>query len=189
MVSGETVKLCECGCGVAAPISKETRPNRWLVKGQPMQFIMGHWARTSANRGALSASWKGGKYLHGSGYVMVSSPNHPRANTGGYVLEHILIAEKSLGRYLPNKVDVHHFNEQKDDNRNVNLVICEDRAYHMLLHARSTALRRCGDANARQCWICKRWSRDIIIRKGRASVHRLCRNEYSRQHQTRESTS
>jgi endogenous inhibitor of DNA gyrase (YacG/DUF329 family) len=38
----EKVKLCECGCGLPAPISKRTEKKRGYVKGQPMKFIAGH---------------------------------------------------------------------------------------------------------------------------------------------------
>lgn len=34
--------LCECGCGLPAPIARMTRADRGHVKGQPMRFISGH---------------------------------------------------------------------------------------------------------------------------------------------------
>jgi len=33
---------CECGCGGMAPISRENRPSRGYVRGEPMRFIKGH---------------------------------------------------------------------------------------------------------------------------------------------------
>ena len=56
-------------------------------------------------------------------------PKHPNANSGGHVFEHILVAEKSLGKIL-------------------------DQRYHMLLHRRTTALEECGNANAVKCVLC-----------------------------------
>jgi hypothetical protein len=39
-------KLCDCGCGKPAPISKTTDPKRGAVKGQPTRFRVGHSDRT-----------------------------------------------------------------------------------------------------------------------------------------------
>lgn len=60
---------------------------------------------------------------------------------GGRVYEHILVAEKALGRKLPYKAVVHHMNGKPADNFTpFNLVICPDQAYHMLLHRRAKEL-------------------------------------------------
>lgn len=66
--------------------------------------------------------------------------------TGGYVIikkngikqyEHIILAEKALGRKLPKGAQVHHMNETPWDNfTSFNLVICPSQSYHRLLHER-----------------------------------------------------
>lgn len=38
------VKLCECGCGKPAPITKETNRRLGYIKGQPMRYAVGHTA-------------------------------------------------------------------------------------------------------------------------------------------------
>jgi len=79
-------------------------------------------------------SWKGGKIKTPYGYIMILKKDHPRANNGGYVFEHILIMEKHLDKFIPINENVHHINGLKDDNRLENLEIMtrsEHRSHHM----------------------------------------------------------
>jgi len=171
------MKLCECGCGLPAPIAKITAKRLGHIKGEPVRFRKGHWMRTAT--GEKHPQWKGGRITHSpNGYVRIMLPGHPRANDGGYVLEHIAVAEKVLGRPLPDQAEVHHFNEVKSDNSNKNLVICEDRSYHFLLHARLNALRACGNPEARQCWICREWDPACFRGQKNASFHTGCFQAY-----------
>lgn len=59
--------------------------------------------------------------------------------------EHRIIAERVVGRSLPATVVIHHVNGQPADNRHSNLVICENSAYHSLLHVRARIVKRGGD--------------------------------------------
>jgi len=71
--------------------------------------------------GELNHSWKGGKFKDGHGYIKVLSPNHPFGTAKGYVAEHRLVMEKSIGRILKPYEIVHHKNGKRDDNRIDNL--------------------------------------------------------------------
>ena len=90
-----------------------------------------------ARSGSLHPCWKGGRIKSAGGYVYLWKPSHPRATSTGYVLEHRVIAERALGKFLPVDAIVHHVNGNGHDNRPRNLVICENIAYHSLLHARA----------------------------------------------------
>ena len=52
---------------------------------------------------------------------MLWAPGHPRAISGNYVFEHIVVMERLLGRYLLPDENVHHLNGVRDDNRPENL--------------------------------------------------------------------
>lgn len=55
------------------------------------------------------------------GYVTVYMPEHPFATKQGTVLEHRLVMEQIIGRYLERFENVHHKNGDRKDNRPENL--------------------------------------------------------------------
>lgn len=65
--------------------------------------------------------WKGGRTGGGGDYVRILIPNHPNSSKDGYVLEHRLVMEEKVGRYLNVGEVVHHINHIRDDNRIENL--------------------------------------------------------------------
>jgi hypothetical protein len=79
--------------------------------------------------------WKGGRKMHSSGYLQIMVKGHPHADRFGYVMEHRLLMEASIGRILEPSEDVHHLNGNKTDNRIDNLEI-KTRSAHMALHAK-----------------------------------------------------
>lgn len=169
---------CMCGCGQTTPLAKTTDMRSGNVKGTPIRFVHGH-----AGRGARAHNWSGGRTIR-RGYVYVLRPDHPDADRHGYVCEHVLKAEKALGKSLPAGVEVHHVNERRADNRNVNLVVCQDHAYHVLLHIRTRALKACGNANWRQCKYCKVWDDPANLTNVghyRAARHPACHTRSERE--------
>ena len=175
---------CECGCGQLAPIAKSTDPRRGAVKGQPQRYIAGHHLRSlhAKQRRQAHPRWNGGTKVRSDGYILTLDPDHARANRG-YVFAHILVAEAALGKPLPEGAVVHHVNEDPADNRPANLVICENHAYHMLLHQRARALRICGHVNWLRCIFCKRYDdpTNLYVQPHRRQArHRACRRRYER---------
>ena len=69
------------------------------------------------------------------GYIEVKVENHPFSKRRGYYLEHRLIMEKHIGRYLKKEEHVHHINGIKDDNTIENLMLFESNSAHKKYHA------------------------------------------------------
>ena len=113
------------------------------------------------------------------GYVHMYCPGHPKS-TNGRIKRSWLVAEKAFGKPLPLSAVVHHVNGIRTDDKNKNLVVCESRSYHNILHERETALKACGNANWRKCWICGEYDDldNFYIKKNGSGEHYNCRNEY-----------
>jgi hypothetical protein len=149
--------LCQCGCGGATNLASDTSRTRGWVKGQPLRFIDGH-----NTRGAGSPFWRGGTDPY------KSAPKADRKR--GVTREHRLIAERALGKPLPEKSVVHHFNADGRDNGPGNLVLCEDQSYHLLLHARQRAIESRESPLRLECAWC-----DTLLRDGREPTsHGIC---------------
>ena len=125
--------------------------------------------------------------LISEGYVLVPAPkNHPRAHSGGRMREHVLVVERAFGRTFSEKHPVHHANGDGTDNRQKNLVLCENQAYHNLLHRRQRALGACGHPDWLACRFCKEYDAPIRMyvtqtRQGHTyQYHRSCSADYAR---------
>lgn len=104
--------------------------------------------------------------------------------TGGYLFKtvggktrylHIEAAERALGKPIPKGAEVHHINGNPSDNRNSNLVICQDHQYHSLLHMRTEALDVTGNPNLRLCCVCQIYDNPNRMRSsGKRVYHANC---------------
>lgn len=105
------VWLCRCDCGRECVVGTGT-----LRSGKQKSCgCLPH------GKGPLNPRWKGGRRKTDAGYVIMWRPDHPAANSHGYVFEHRLVMEGRLGRPLCADEIVHHRNGVKDDNRLENL--------------------------------------------------------------------
>ena len=104
--------------------------------------LAGHWKggrrwqpkKRKYYKGELAANWKGGRRQIPQGYVYIYNPDHPLATKDGYVMEHRLVMEKKLGRYLTRKEIIHHKNGIKNDNREENLDLEKSLGHHVAKH-------------------------------------------------------
>ncbi len=85
--------------------------------------------------------WKGGRKLRKDGYILVVAPDdHPYpadSHTTGlkYILEHRLIMEQHLGRYLLPTEVVHHIDENPSNNALDNLMLFASQREHIKYHS------------------------------------------------------
>ena len=82
-----------------------------------------------------------------AGYIALCIKTHPQSDkVNGYIFEHRVVVEMSLGRYLEQNEVVHHKNEIKHDNRLVNLDVM-DHGAHTIMH--NTGSKRSEETKAK----------------------------------------
>lgn len=148
---GSAVYSCQhCGCEVRT--CEVQRVARGIKKFCSQECYN---SAKSLRTGPAALGWKGGRQTH-EGRVLIRLPQHPQAHRRGYVFEHVLVAERALGKLLPRGVVVHHVDENPLNNANVNLAILPSQGYHVSLHARLRILKAGGDPwTQRICCTCK----------------------------------
>jgi hypothetical protein len=130
-------------CGAERPMDKSRR--RHLREGQ-RRFVCDRRCRGVLNHSLLRSATPA---RHGAGYLIdLLGPAERK-------LAHRAVVDRALGRELPRKHPVHHVDENKTNNAHCNLVVCENEAYHQLLHDRARTVRAGGRPSVeRLCATC-----------------------------------
>lgn len=132
------VRVCECGCGQPTMLIPQSDTAKGYIKGQPHRFIGGHICHVLPKRPIKTALY-----------------SNTRTGDGPLLKVHRVRAERALGHPLPPGAEVHHPDEDKQ-NPNARLVICQDRAYHLLLHACMRIVKAGGNPQTQAiCAYCK----------------------------------
>jgi hypothetical protein len=88
--------------------------------------------RRGPRSGPGHPDWRGGRILDKDGYVLLWVQSHPnRRKHTHYMLEHRLVMEQMLGRYLTEREVVHHKNGNHSDNRPENLELFQSNGDHL----------------------------------------------------------
>ena len=109
-------------------------------------------AQSRPHTGEQATRWQGGRHVDNKGRVFIHMPGHPNAPEPNYILEHRLVMEQHLGRYLRSDEHVHHINHNRGDNRLENLMLLS-RGEHSRLHRQEecAALGSAGFAAKLRC--------------------------------------
>lgn len=86
----------------------------------------------------------GHKKKRKDGYIAIYFPDHPKSNKEKYIMEHDLIMECYIGRWLKEEEIVHHINHKRDDNRIENLKLMTKKEHarlHMLERKRKEDIK------------------------------------------------
>ncbi len=158
-----TCKIADCSGVAKARGLCSKHHDRFLRHGDPLKTV-----RRPKGSGTIRS--------RGDCYVTVA---------GRHVFEHVLIAERALGKPIPPGACVHHVDENPSNNNTSNLVICPNQEYHSLLHVRARALSESGHAEWRKCKRCKKYGPpdSMAIYKNEA-VHPECNRAHARKYRS-----
>jgi hypothetical protein len=124
------------------------KAERWVLlrRGTPQSKLCypcgrvrsGQMRKENPLRGKDHPRWKGGRHVHGFGYIQIwipaDDPLRVMADDRGRVFEHRLVVARHLGRPLASSEEVHHVNHNKADNRLENLEV-RSKAEHAFGHS------------------------------------------------------
>ena len=159
---------CLCPCSTAIDIFSPKSKGRRV--GYLRRFLNSAHALKARNQtGKNNSQWKGAPLRQDKdGYWLIHSPDHPNRNNDNKVFAHRLIYEHYLSIlfdeqvYLPEGSEIHHINEDKEDNSLINLKYMDTRKDHKQEHLvdMDRVCRTCGtnetsirsDSNKRSKW-------------------------------------
>ncbi len=131
-VAGMSLKACERKYKIpATSIKRGLVRNNIEIRTPKEASIL--YVKTLLENGGHGGRWSGGKHIDDAGYITITLKDNKRKR------EHVIIAEKILGRSLRKNECVHHINGNKTDNRHNNLIICTN-SYHRTVERRMVNL-------------------------------------------------
>ena len=104
--------------------------NNYLKEYEITKRTFSEQLKLSTPSGKDHFNWKGGRRVTPQGYIKILMPDHHRADSYGYVCEHIVIWEIANQKILPDGYVIHHLNGIKGDNRPENLVALLAKNHH-----------------------------------------------------------
>ena len=137
-------KYCSISCQMSARNRTDANPSYHRDvsgKNNPMYgkgyLIQGENNGMHGRTGEQNPAWKGGRKVRADGYVLIYAPDHPHAisdrdGRNTYVLEHRLVMEQHLGRYLTEDEVVHHIDKNPSNNAIENLQLFSSHSKHIL---------------------------------------------------------
>jgi hypothetical protein len=147
-------KYCSISCGISATRKGVAKPHKRKLSPIPcarcgmtfrplnsrMRFCGKKCAtKTTAENRTTTKGWT----RSSRGYILAYRPEHPRAGTTGYIMQHRLVMEEILGRPLRRAEVVHHRNGIRDDNRPENLELLTKKAHDKLPKSRRNRIVKC----------------------------------------------
>lgn len=139
--STRTGHYCSVSCGITARNLTDQNPSfRRDIRGEknPMhgKGLTGDSNPMYGRTREQSPNWKGGRKVRKDGYVLIAAPiEHPypayKKGNSAYILEHRLIMERIVGRYLLPTEVVHHRDGNPSNNAPENLQLFDSQADHI----------------------------------------------------------
>lgn len=109
-----------------------------LILNHMKRFDIPRYIRPKKIKEKKIDTYHKGYSISWNGYKRVKAPlDHPYKDKKGYIMEHRLIVEQHIGRYLTKDEEVHHLNGDKLDNRIENLAILSKKE-HRRIHLKDS---------------------------------------------------